>query len=86
MYPKHVKISQAHDSAKVQKEFERIPPLRPIVNTIRSTYYGVGKNSFKILNTLNQHNLKYFFDAVEKSNLSLISSPICIVRCKFTIH
>jgi hypothetical protein len=37
MYPKNAKIGRAHGSAKIHKEFERIPPLRPIVDTIGST-------------------------------------------------
>ena len=43
MHPKNAKIGCAHGSAKIHKEFERIPPIRPIVDTIGSTHYGVGK-------------------------------------------
>ena len=41
MFLKAAKIGKAHGSAKVHKEFDRIPPLRPIVDTIGSTHYGV---------------------------------------------
>ena len=68
MYPKNAKIGRAHGSAKVHKEFTRIPPLRPIVDTIGSTHYGVGKFITSLLNplTLNEYNLKDSFDAADK--------------------
>ena len=68
MYPKNAKIGRAHGSAKVHKEFERIPPLRPIVDTIGSTHYGVGKFISKLLKplTLNQYHLQDSFHAAEK--------------------
>ena len=68
MFPKNAKIGRAHGSAKVHKEFTRIPPLRPIVDTIGSTHYGVGKYLSNLLNplTLNQYHLKDSFDAAEK--------------------
>ena len=68
MYPKNAKIGRAHGSAKVHKQFERIPPLRPIVDTIGSTHYGVGKFITKLLNPLTQnaYSLKDSFEAAEK--------------------
>ena len=68
MYPKNAKIGRAHGSAKVHKEFERIPPLRPIVDTIGSTHYGVGKFITSLLSPLtqNEYHLKDSFDAAEK--------------------
>ena len=68
MYPKSAKIGRAHGSAKVHKQFVRIPPLRPIVDTIGSTHYGVGKYISNLLNPLclNQYHLKDSFDAAEK--------------------
>ena len=68
MYIKNAKIGRAHGSAKIHKEFERIPPLRPIVDTIGSTHYGVGKFITSLLNplTVNQYSLKDSFDAAEK--------------------
>ena len=70
MYPKNAKIGRAHGSAKVHKEFDRIPPLRPIVDTIGSTHYGVGKFISTLLHplTLNQYHLKDSFEAAEKIN------------------
>ena len=70
MFPKNAKIGRAHGSAKVHKEFERIPPLRPIVDTIGSTHYGVGKFLTSLLNPLtqNEYHLKDSFSAAEKIN------------------
>ena len=70
MYPKNAKIGRAHGSAKVHKEFERIPPLRPIVDTIGSTHYGVGKFISNLLLPLtqNQYHLKDSFSAADKIN------------------
>ena len=68
MYPKNAKIGRAHGSAKVHKNFTRIPPLRPIVDTIGSTHYGVGKYISNLLNPLclNQYHLKDSFEAADK--------------------
>ena len=68
MFPKNAKIGRANGSAKVHTEFERIPPLRPIVDTIWSTHFGVGKFITKLLNPLtqNQYALKDSFEAAEK--------------------
>ena len=70
MFPKNAKIGRGHGSAKVHKEFERIPPLRPIVDTIGSTHYGVGKFLTSLLNPLtqNEYHLKDSFSAAEKIN------------------
>ena len=70
MYPKNAKIGRAHGSAKVHKEFERIPPLRPIVDTIGSIHYGVGKFISNLLLPLtqNQYHLKDSFSAADKIN------------------
>ena len=68
IYLKNTKIGRAHGSAKVHKEYTRIPPLRPIVDTIGSTHYGVGKYISRLLHplTLNKYHLKDSFDAAEK--------------------
>ena len=68
LYPKNAKIGRAHGSAKVHKEFENIPPLRPIIDTIGSTHYGVGKFLSKLLNPLTQnaYNLKDSFEAADR--------------------
>lgn len=61
-------MGRVHGTAKVHKDFERIPPLRPIVDTIGSTHYGVGKFITRLLNplTLNDYSLKDSFDAAAR--------------------
>ena len=68
MFPENAKIGRAHGTAKVHKEFERLPPLRPIVDTIGSTHYGVGKYITKLLNPLtqNQYSLKDSFETADR--------------------
>ena len=68
MYPKNAKVGRAHGSAKIHKRFERIPPLRPIIDTIGSTHYGIGKFISQLLNPLtkNEYSLKDSFEAAEK--------------------
>ena len=68
MYPKNAKVGRAHGSAKIHKEFERIPPLRPIIDTIGSTHYGVGKFISQLLNPLtrNQYSLQDSFEAADR--------------------
>ena len=70
MYPKNAKIGRAHGSAKVHKQFDRISPLRPIVDTIGSTHYRVGKYISDLLYplTLNDYHLKDSFAAADKIN------------------
>ena len=68
VYPKNAKVGRAHGTAKIHKEFERIPHLRPIIDTIGSTYYGVGKFVSQLLNPLRQntYSLKDSFEAAYK--------------------
>ena len=68
MFPENAKMGRAHGTAKVHKDFERIPPLRPIVDTIGSTHYGIGKFITKLLNplTLNDYSLKDSFEAAAR--------------------
>ena len=68
MYPDNAKIGRAHGTAKVHKEFDRIPPMRPIVDTIGSTHYGIGKFITRLLNPLTQnaYSLKDSFETAER--------------------
>ena len=70
IYPRNAKIGRAHGTAKIHKEFDQIPPLRPIVDTIGSTHYGIGKFLSEVLNPLtrNNYNLKDSFSAADKIN------------------
>jgi len=68
--PKNAKVARAHGLPKVHKHFDRIPSFRPIIDTIGSTHYNVGKYITNLLNPLtqNEYSLKDSFDAAEKIN------------------
>ena len=70
MRPQNAKVARAHGLPKVHKQFDKVPPFRPIIDTTGSTHYGVGKYITKLLNPLTQNNysLKDSFDAVERIN------------------
>ena len=70
MRPENAKIARAHGLPKIHKNFERIPPFRPIIDTTGSTHYGVGKYITELLSPLTQnaYSLKDSFDAVERIN------------------
>ena len=56
------------DQQKSIKNSKESPPLRPIIDTIGSTHYGVGKFISKLLNPLTQnaYNLKDSFEAADR--------------------
>ena len=66
--PKNTKIARAHGLSKVHKSFERVPSFWPIMDTIGSTHWNVGKYISKLPNPLTQNecSLKYNFDAAER--------------------
>ena len=68
--PKNAKIARAHGLPKVHKQFDRTPPFRPIIDTIGSTHYDVGKYITNLLNPLthNNYSLKDTFDAAARIN------------------
>ena len=53
--PKIAKIGRAHGLPKIRKPFERLPSFWPIIDTIGSTHYNVGKYITKLLNPLTQN-------------------------------
>ena len=66
--PKHAKPGRAHGLPKIHKQFQHLPPFRPIVDTTGSTHYGVGKYLSSLLNplTTNQYTVKDSFDAAQR--------------------
>ena len=68
VFPKHAKIGRAHGTAKIHKEFETVPPIRPIIDTIGSTHYNVGKFISELLQplTLNNYHLKDSFETADR--------------------
>ena len=65
--PKTAKLARAHGLSKVHKSFDRVPSFQPIIETIGSTHYIVGKYIIRLLNPLlqNEYSLKDTFDAAE---------------------
>ena len=43
MRPKFVRIERAHGLPKIHKDYQDIPPFRPIVDTTSTPHYGTGK-------------------------------------------
>ena len=54
--PKNAKVATAHGLPKVHKSFERVPSFRPILDTIGSTHYNLGKYITKLLNLSHKRN------------------------------
>ena len=63
--PKAAKPARAHGLQKIHKKFDKIPKLRPIVDTTGTTHYEVGKFLSQLLQPLtkNEHTVKDTFDA-----------------------
>ena len=66
--PMNAKIARAHGLPKVHKDFERIPPFRPIIDTIGSTHSLVGKYLTNLLHPLtqNSYSIKDSFEAASR--------------------
>ena len=66
--PRAAHVSRAHATPKTHKPFVQLPKFRPIIDTIGSPYYGVGKYLTTLLNplTLNDYVVKDSFEAAEK--------------------
>ena len=68
MRPKNAKPARAHGLPKTHKVFETVPKFRPIIDTIGSTHYKVGKYLSTLLQplTVNDYTLKDSFDTATK--------------------
>ena len=68
MRPRNGTIARAHYLLKIHKEYSNIPTFRPIVDTIVTPHYTVGKFLTDLLHPLsmNEFTLKDSFDAVNK--------------------
>ena len=64
----NAKPARAHGLPKTHKEYEELPPFRPVIDTIGSTHYKVGKYLCELLKPLstNEYTLKDSFDAAER--------------------
>ena len=71
---KNAKIARAHGLPKVNKSFNRVPSFRPMIDTIGSTHYNVGKYITKLLNPLtqNEYSLKHAAERIKNIPKELI--------------
>ena len=68
IYPKAAHVGRAHGLPKLHKEFDGIPKFRPIIDTVGTPHYGVGKYLSSLLNPLavNQHVVTDTFHAINR--------------------
>ena len=68
MRPKHAKPARAHGLPKIHKPYDTLSKFCPIIDTVDSTHYNVGKFLTNLLNplTLNDHTIKDSFDAASR--------------------
>ena len=55
MRPKSAQIARAHGLPKTHKHYERLPKLRPIIDTANTPYYGISKFLSNLLNALTKN-------------------------------
>ena len=56
MLPKFAQNGLAHGLPKIHKDYQDIPPFRPIVDTTSTPHYGIGKYLSSLLNPLTINN------------------------------
>ena len=68
MRPKSAQIARAHGLPKTHKHYERLPKLRPIIDTTNTPYYGISKFLSNLLNPLteNEYIVQDSFCAAKK--------------------
>ena len=68
MWPKAAQLGRGYGLPKTHKQFEQIPPFRPIIDTTSTPYYGIGKFLSNFLRplTINDHIVSDTFQAVER--------------------
>ena len=68
MWMKGANRARARGLPKTHKDFDRIPPFRPIVDTTNTPYSGIGSFLKKLLYplTMNEYSMKDTFHAVEQ--------------------
>ena len=68
MRPKFARIGRAHGLPKIHKDYQDIPPFRPIVDTTSTPYYGIEKYLSSLLNPLiiNNYSIEDSFEAAKR--------------------
>ena len=65
MRPKFARIGRTHCLPKIHKDYQDIPPFRPIVDTTSTPHYGIEKYLSSLLNPLiiNNYSIEDSFEA-----------------------
>ena len=87
MRPKFVRIERAHGLPKIHKDYQDIPPFRPIVDTTSTPHYGIEKYLLSLLNPLliNNYSIEDSFEAAKRikaihgRNSLALMSPHCLL-------
>ena len=68
MRTKSANVARAHGLCKIHKQYDSIPPFRPIIDTTGTAYSNVGRYLSRLLYplTLNEFSIKDSFCAAEK--------------------
>ena len=68
MRPKFARIGRAHGLPKIHKDYQDIPPFRPIVDTTSTPYYGIEKYLSSLLNPLiiNNYSIEDSFEPAKR--------------------
>ena len=68
MRPKFARIGRAHGLPKIHKDYQDIPPFRPIVDTTSTPHYGIEKYLSSLLNPLiiNNYSIEDSFEAAKR--------------------
>ena len=68
MRPKFAHVGQAHGLPKIHKNYNHLPPFRPIIDTTNTAHYGTAKYLSNLLHPLteNEFTVEDSFDAANK--------------------
>ena len=68
MWPKFARIGRAHGLPKIHKDYQDIPPFRPIVDTTSTPHYRIEKYLSSLLNPLiiNNYSIEDSFEAAKR--------------------
>ena len=80
---KFAQIGRAHGLPKIHKDYQDIPPFRPIVDTKSTPHYGIAKYLSSLLNplTINNYSVEDSFQAAKR--IKAISPELFSEEYKF---
>ena len=73
VYPKHPYLARVHGLLKLDKDFDKFPSSRSIINTTKTAHYFTGKCLLVLLNALTHKKIpiKNFFVAANRITILL---------------